>query len=283
MCIIRDLKHWTSGTWHDSLGKTPCMDKVNNSNFQKAFTLIELLVVITIIAILIAIILPVYSVVLENGRTTKCSSNLRQIGAAMFLYASDHNGYFPESGGTIPWGSLDPAPPGGSGQASWMEQLSIYMNTSSANASASAAGDPQFSNGKSIFICPSSSLVVPINKFYSYFNGGHAAYAVNKGPAALKQQAITFPTKHILSGDCNFNFPNGQLDADKDDYTQDPFDSGSKALFHRGSINLLFADGHVSNIKWSSKLSAYFDVTLMATHYSGTSLDDIANTGYITP
>jgi prepilin-type processing-associated H-X9-DG protein/prepilin-type N-terminal cleavage/methylation domain-containing protein len=253
-------------------------------SLSKAFTLIELLVVIVVIAILVAIILPVLSSVIENGRTTKCANNLRQIGLAMTLFANEHNGYFPESGATIPWGTVDSPPPGGSGQASWMEQVSVYINLS-ANSGGTTTGDPQNAAGNSIFTCPSSSLVKTADKYYSYFNGAHAAYAANnQSPAAVKLQLIKHPTEQILGGDIT-DWPDGAglLDADKDDYSQNPFDL--QASFHGGKVNILFADGHVARLTWNANLSppGYFDVTAMSTHYDGTSLDDPNNSSYLNP
>ncbi len=58
---------------------------------KKAFTLIELLVVIAIIAILAAILFPVFARARENARRASCQSNLKQIGVAWMMYAQDYD------------------------------------------------------------------------------------------------------------------------------------------------------------------------------------------------
>jgi prepilin-type N-terminal cleavage/methylation domain-containing protein len=61
---------------------------------RRGFTLIELLVVIAIIAILAAILFPVFAHAREKARQTSCLSNLRQLGTAMTMYAEDSDGLF---------------------------------------------------------------------------------------------------------------------------------------------------------------------------------------------
>lgn len=62
---------------------------------KKAFTLIELLVVIAIIAILAAILFPVFAAAREKARMTMCASNMKQLGLATIMYANDNDENFP--------------------------------------------------------------------------------------------------------------------------------------------------------------------------------------------
>ena len=66
------------------------------SKRRHAFTLIELLVVIAIIAILAAILFPVFARAREQARRTACLSNMKQIGLSLFMYAQDYDETLPE-------------------------------------------------------------------------------------------------------------------------------------------------------------------------------------------
>ena len=75
------------------------------SNKTRAFTLIELLVVIAIIALLAALLLPALGIAKQKGYRVSCMSNVRQIGLAVQMYASDNRDFVPmhPTGGNWAW------------------------------------------------------------------------------------------------------------------------------------------------------------------------------------
>jgi len=82
----------------------------HSENRRKGFTLIELLVVIAIIALLAAILFPVFARARENARKSSCQNNLKQIGVGIAQYVQDFDETFMESrpagvatSGDVPW------------------------------------------------------------------------------------------------------------------------------------------------------------------------------------
>jgi len=78
---------------------------------KKGFTLIELLVVIAIIAILAAILFPVFAKAREKARQATCTSNFKQVGLAVMQYVQDYDETFPMAGCCLN-GGVPPAPYG---------------------------------------------------------------------------------------------------------------------------------------------------------------------------
>ncbi len=70
---------------------------------RKGFTLIELLVVIAIIAILAAMLLPVFSKAREQARKAVCMSNMKQLALSLIMYSDDYEGWFP----FVAWGECN--------------------------------------------------------------------------------------------------------------------------------------------------------------------------------
>ena len=68
---------------------------ISNFRTKSAFTLIELLVVIAIIAILAAILFPVFARARENARRSSCMSNMKQIGLGLIQYTQDYDEKYP--------------------------------------------------------------------------------------------------------------------------------------------------------------------------------------------
>jgi len=88
---------------------------------RKGFTLIELLVVIAIIAILAAILFPVFTAAKRKAYASRCAFNLKQIGISCQFYIDDNNGRF------SPW--VCPPTPASPSGSSWLSLLQKYSRT----------------------------------------------------------------------------------------------------------------------------------------------------------
>src|SRR5438445_4426743 len=106
---------------------------------RSGFTLIELLVVIAIIAILAAILFPVFAQAREKARQTGCLSNLRQVGLGLQMYAQDYDEVLPTSVDTANF--ADPKAP-----TNFLGALIPYIKS------------------KRIFVCPSSIDAITVYK-----------------------------------------------------------------------------------------------------------------------
>ena len=220
-------------------------DRTHRASTRKGFTLIELLVVIAIIAILAAILFPVFARARENARRASCQSNLKQIGLGFMQYTQDYDEKFPLAvvnfqGTGGPKVQTVAGTPGlefdtGDGLVygkfvSWMDETFPYIKSTQ------------------LFVCPSGRPLAPTYGSYGY-SYSIAQIAVN--PAApLSLAAIKRSAEIVLS--CDMNYSSNAYNAEQSYYAaygkagvNAPYDQ----IFvrHLDGANFLFADGHV---KW---------------------------------
>lgn len=213
---------------------------------KKAFTLIELLVVIAIIAILAAILFPVFARARENARRSACQSNLKQIGLGIMQYTQDYDEKLPY------FVDAPPAAPGG-GAASYNFSLT--------------AGNPSneiypYLKSWQIFRCPSiSDYTASVPGGYpgtGYMWNGVLVRPAGLSLAAIPSSAEVVSLKEFVVADYRVYIRPAILGA-ATSYMY--WMSVGDSPVHFDGSNFLYADGHVKWRKLSSVCAVDFGLT----------------------
>lgn len=213
---------------------------------KMGFTLIELLVVIAIIAILAAILFPVFAQAREKARTIACLSNMNQIGLARQMYIQDYDETFPPNRTYMP-----------NGYYTWRTSVFPYVKSDQAWVCPSAYFTRNCYDWPDVPGCKAdgSMTITDYNNGYKHceMNYGDNGNLYDPGPvkdATLQNPATTVDILEtedfwpdLGTWTIGWNYING---------------GGSLPFWHNGGGNWGFADGHVKWMKIAQTLSPIF-------------------------
>lgn len=200
---------------------------------QRGFTLIELLVVIAIIAILAAILFPVFARAREKARQSSCLSNLKQMGLACMQYAQDYDERLPRFR-QYTWDTR-PIGPFNVGANCWLCPM--------------CGGDlDPYAKNVQLYLCPSSSS--------NTGPGGHGgSYGYNCQVSGVKLADLQAVAEIPMFADANCHYINPHMDRSGGCspcgyQTPCPRVAWTR---HNEGLNINFADGHA---KWMKSTAA---------------------------
>jgi prepilin-type N-terminal cleavage/methylation domain-containing protein/prepilin-type processing-associated H-X9-DG protein len=195
---------------------------------RKGFTLIELLVVIAIIAILAAILFPVFAKAREKARQSSCLSNLKQIGLAHLSYAQDYDERFLQGRytGTCMYGHVHTAaaPAAINDYRGWTTHISPYIKNTQ------------------VFTCPSQTPSMCASGAVEATTSN--AYGWNyAGLLGRSMGAIDAPAEQMLTMDMQETFLIPTSNQQARAFTA----LGTGLARHNEGSNIVYCDGHA---KW---------------------------------
>ena len=194
----------------------------------------QLLVVVCIVAVLLAVFMPTIQSVGEGSRRAACASNLRQLGAAVLMYASDYDQALP---GAYCADDGDGDKPGG-----WVAYSSFPVNSGNNTFDVVHGSLFPYSKTAAIYVCPDDSEGRSTGDSYAL-----NSCVLNAQPTAGQPhwgknvRRFTSPSRIILLGEeAVGDVENGSTD---DAYLR--FQNNTFSERHSGETNVVFLDGHV--------------------------------------
>jgi prepilin-type N-terminal cleavage/methylation domain-containing protein/prepilin-type processing-associated H-X9-DG protein len=221
---------------------------------RRGFTLIELLVVIAIIAILAAILFPVFAKAREKARQSACLSNAKQLALAALQYIQDYDEMLPKS--QLQLTRWLPKPPYDQG-LNWCDVIQPYLKSTQLLRCPSLSMNG-YTNTTSLMVCgiPCCQVAygwnIGTDRGLGCVDGCGCFYGDRLPPVSLAEFAD--PAQTFLIGEAGGLNQSWQLCG----YTRSPdANPGSYASSHNGGGNYAFVDGHA---KWLSARTVSGDV-----------------------